>query len=47
MKGASPKANTGCSEERKSEEMYDLLFLILTAIFALLSILYVFGCERL
>jgi len=27
--------------------MYDLLFLILTAIFAVGSILYVFGCERL
>jgi len=27
--------------------MYDLLFLILTAIFAVVSILYVFGCERL
>jgi len=27
--------------------MYDILFVILTAIFAAVSILYVFGCERL
>ena len=27
--------------------MYDLLFLVLTAAFAVVSILYVFGCEGL
>jgi len=27
--------------------MYDILFVILTVLFAAVSILYVFGCERL
>jgi len=27
--------------------MYDILFVILTVLFATVSILYVFGCERL
>jgi len=27
--------------------MYDVLFVILTAVFGVVSILYVFGCERL
>jgi len=27
--------------------MYDILFVILTVLFAVVSIFYVFGCERL
>jgi len=27
--------------------MYDVLFVIVTAVFGAVSILYVFGCERL
>lgn len=33
--------------ERETGEMYDILFVILTVLLAAVSILYVFGCERL
>jgi len=35
------------SWRREIREMYDVYFVILTLLFALVSILYVFGCERL
>jgi hypothetical protein len=35
------------AREKESWEMYDILFVILTVLFAAVSISYVFGCERL
>jgi hypothetical protein len=35
------------AQEKESRDMYDILFVILTVLFAVVSISYVFGCERL